>query len=52
MSNADRRKLEKMVGDQAKGPNAGRKKPAAAPAKRKPPVVDLSKVNLTPKKGK
>lgn len=52
MSPTDRRKLEKMLSDQTKGPNAGRKKPAAATAKPKRKVVDLSGVDLTPKKGK
>jgi hypothetical protein len=51
MAPADRRKLERMLADQAKGPNAGRKKPAAPkPPKRQ--VIDLSGVDLTPKKGK
>jgi hypothetical protein len=52
MSPADRRKLERMLADQAKGPNAGRRKPAATPAKPKRQIIDLSNVDLTPKKGK
>lgn len=53
MSTADRRKLEKMLSDQAKGPNAGRKTGRAkAPAKPKRQTVDLSGVDVTPKKGK
>jgi len=52
MAPADRRKLERMLADQAKGPNAGRRKPAATPAKPKRQIIDLSNVDLTPKKGK
>jgi hypothetical protein len=53
MSTADRRKLDKMLSDQAKGPNAGRKTGRAkAPAKPKRQTVDLSGVDVTPKKGK
>lgn len=51
MSPSERRKLEKMVADQAKGPNAGRKKPAPkAPAKPKRQVIDLSDVDTSLKK--
>lgn len=53
MAPTERRRLEKMLADQAKGDNAGRKPVAKAPAK--PKTIDLSKTDLTPtpkKKGK
>ena len=53
MSPTERRRLERMLADQAKGPEAGRKKPAPKPRKQ---VVDLTDVDLNPqptkKKGK
>ena len=51
MAPTERRRLEKMLADQAKGDSAGRKKPAAAPKKQ---VVDLRDVDLSSpkKKGK
>jgi hypothetical protein len=51
MSPSERRRLEKMVADQAKGPNAGRKAPVAKAApKPKRQVIDLSDVDTSPKK--
>ena len=47
MSPTERRKLERMMADQAKGPEAGRKKPTPKPRRQ---VVDLTDVDLSTKK--
>jgi hypothetical protein len=55
MAPADRRKLDRMVADQAKGPNAGRRTGKAIPrnpAKPKRQIVDLSDAVAPKKKGK
>lgn len=50
MSAADIRKLNKMMADQAKGPNAGRKKPAVKPRKQVIDLTDVDTSGATPKK--